>query len=190
MKRLSPDKRNQLIAIGLATLAVLGGVYSLLISPQNAQIRKLASETALKRTELQKIKDGLKQSDAIASALVEITKQLNQAEEDVAKGDVYAWTYDTLRRFKATYHVDIPNIGQPSFSDVDLIPNFPYKQVKLSLTGTAYYQDLGKFIADFENTFPHMRLVNVAIESLITPGGAAERLSFRMDVVTLVKPNT
>ena len=72
---------------------------------------------------------------------------------------------------------------------VDLLPGYPYKQIKLSLIGTAYYHDLGKFIADFENAFPHMRLVNLEVEP--SPGTtgpeSAERLGFRMDVVILVK---
>jgi hypothetical protein len=70
--------------------------------------------------------------------------------------------------------------------DVDLIPNFPYKQVKFSLTGTAYYHDLGKFIADLENNFPHIRVVNLAIGS----NGDSELLSFRVDIVALVKSNS
>ena len=166
-------------------------VYLFLISPQNVQIRKLASDTSVRRGDLQKIKDTIKQSDAMANALGEVSRQLNHAEEDVATGDVYAWTYDTLRRFKSTYHVDIPSIGQPTFSEADLIPNFPYRQVKLTLNGSAYYHDLGKFASDFENNFPHMRLVNLVIESAnYSPNNPTERVNFHMDVVTLVKPNT
>ena len=69
---------------------------------------------------------------------------------------------------------------------MDLIPNFPYKQVRVSLNGTAYYQDLGKFVADFENNFPHIRLVNLMIE----PVGQTEQLNFHVDMVALVKPNS
>ncbi len=70
--------------------------------------------------------------------------QLNQAEEDVATGDLFAWTYDTIRQFKAGYHVDIPTIGQPVQSDVDLIPNFPYKQINFSLDGHRLLSRHGK----------------------------------------------
>jgi len=67
-----------------------------------------------------------------------------------------------------------------------LLPAFPFKQVKFAVTGTAYYHDLGRFIADFENTYPHIRVANLQVQ----PGDAgdgAEKLSFRMEVIALVK---
>jgi hypothetical protein len=46
---------------------------------------------------------------------------------------------------------------------------------------------LGTFIADFENAFPHARIVNIAVE----PDGSAtetiEKLAFRMDIIFLAK---
>jgi Tfp pilus assembly protein PilO len=190
MKRLPPAKRNQLILVIFVTVALIGTVYLFLISPQNNEIRKLDAGTSGKRAELQKIKDTIKQKDATGKKLDEISRQLNLAEEDIATGDISAWTYDTLRRFKSSYHVDIPSIGQGVLSDVDLLADFPYRQVKLSLNGTAYYHDLGKFVSDFENNFPHMRLLNLSIEPANNAAGeATERLNFHMDVVTLVKPN-
>jgi hypothetical protein len=107
-------------------------------------------------------------------------------EGDIASGDIYAWTYDLISRFKKSYKVEIPSIGQPTMSDVDLLPLFPYKQLRVTITGTAYYHDFGKFIADFENTFPHIRVVNLVLD----PAGTdSEKLAFRMDVIALVKSN-
>lgn len=189
MKRLSPAKRNQLIAVVLATTGLICAVYFLMIKPFSIQNEDLALDTKQQRARLEDIKKGIKQAESIAAGKAEVLQQLTHAEEDVASGDVYAWTYDTIRRFKATYHVDIPSIGQPVQGEVDLLPGFPYKQVKVSLNGTAYYHDLGKFVADFENNFPHMRMVNLAIEPSSQPGGSAERLTFRIDVIALVKPN-
>ena len=101
-------------------------------------------------------------------------------------GDLYSWTYNTIRLFKTPYQVDIPEIGHPDVGPVDLFPSFPFKQVKFTITGTAYYHDLGKFIADFENTYPHIRVVNLQIQPADAADGA-EKLSFRMDIIALVK---
>ena len=38
--------------------------------------------------------------------------------------------------------------------DVNLLPNFPYKQATLTVAGTAHFHDLGRFLADFENQIP------------------------------------
>ncbi len=115
------------------------------------------------------------------------------AEHDIAFGDPTAWFYETLRNFKEHYAVDISSYGQPSLGSVDLLSKFPYNQIKFSISGTAFYQDLGKFIADFENTFPHMRIVNLALDPAsgdLGPGHgpvADDTLSFKMDIITLVK---
>jgi hypothetical protein len=84
--------------------------------------------------------------------------------------------------------VDIPNVGQPSAGDCELLGGFPYKQIRFSLSGSAYYHDLGKFVADFENKFVHCRVVNLSLEPSGEPA-AGEKLNFKMDVIALVKPN-
>ena len=54
---------------------------------------------------------------------------------------------------------------------------------------TGYYHDVGKFISDFENNFPHGRVVNLIVEPVSSADPGNEKLSFRMDVIALVKPN-
>jgi hypothetical protein len=48
---------------------------------------------------------------------------------------------------------------------------------------------LGKFIADFENKFPHCRVVNLSADAPGSMSANGERLNFRMDIITLVKPS-
>src|SRR5665213_553466 len=190
MKRLPAAKRNQLIIVVVVTAALIGLVYFLLIGPQKKKNEQIASDIKAAQNDLQQKEDVIKKGEATSSKLTDVSLQLNHAEEDLASGDAYTWAYDLIRRFKAGYHVDIPNVSQPTVGEVDLIPNFPYKQVKFSINGTAYYHDLGKFVAGFENTFPHMRLVNLSIEPAGTVANASEELNFRIDVIALVKPNT
>jgi Tfp pilus assembly protein PilO len=190
MKRLPPAKRNQLIMVILATLAALFLVYYLLIAPQKAENTDLANKIRVEREKLTNIKDSIKGAEKIAANLADSSDQLSRAEEDVATGDVYAWTYDTIRRFKAPYRVDIPSIGQPTVQDMDMLAGFPYRQVKVNIMGTAFYHDLGKFVSDFENAYPHMRIENISIEPANMTGPNADKLSFRMDIVALIKPNS
>jgi hypothetical protein len=71
-----------------------------------------------------------------------------------------------------------------------MLPNFPYKQASITVLGTAHYHDLGRFVADFENQFPHIRLLNLSVEVAPAPApGQVEMLSFKVEIVTLVKPN-
>jgi len=122
----------------------------------------------------------------MTSELIDLTNTLLHAQEDMASGDVYSWSYDNIRRFKQAYKVEIPDIGHPTIGNVDMLPSFPYKQIEFSINGTAYYHDLGKFIADFENNFPHSRMVRLVID---TGGDTPEKLAFKMEIMTLMKPN-
>ena len=107
-------------------------------------------------------------------------------------GDPYSWALDALSKFKQNYELDLPQFGQPNVSENTLLPKYPYRQVALTVAGTAYFHDLGMFISDFENRFPFARITNLDAEP--TAGISAgererEKLNFKMDVVFLVKPN-
>jgi Tfp pilus assembly protein PilO len=188
MKRLSKEKRNQLVIVALVTVAVLGLIYFGLIQRQNNSLAKIAEAKKAADAKLMSIKSIITNATATAKQLDESSTALEQTETDMATGDLYSWTYDTLRRFKQSHRVEIPEVGQPAIGNVDLLPAFPYKQIRFSVSGTGYYHDLGKFIADFENNFPHARLINLVVEP-VAGLESGEKLAFKMDVIALVKPN-
>lgn len=186
MKRLPPNKRNQLVGVIIATVGLICIVYFVLISPQKDKNKQMAADASKESAKLEQYKKAIKQLDETAAQMETATQQLDQAEADLASGDLYAWTVETVRNFKANYRrVDIATIGQPIQGDCELIGSFPYKQIRIALTGTAFYHDLGKFVSDFENKFPHCRVVNLSAD----PSGLGEKLNFRMDIVALVKSN-
>ena len=184
------EKRTQFILVILGTLVVLGLIGFMLIQPQYQNLSRIYKTVSNERDKLQKIKDTIKKAGDTSILLSNATVNLTAAEDDMATGDNYAWTFDSIRRFKASYRVDIPTISQPALGEVDVLPQFPFKQIRVTVSGTAYYHDLGRFIADFENAFPHIRVVNIAIEPVNPTEAGNEKLSFRMDIVALVKPNS
>jgi hypothetical protein len=186
MKWLPKDRRNPFFIAVLSTAAVLALIYFGLIRSQNSTISKLAESRKTASDKLLSMESTIKNADLTANQLADSTTALTQAEADMASGDLYAWTYTTMRSFKQPYKVEIPEIGHPDIGDVDMFPTFPYKQIRFNLSGSAYYHDLGKFIADFENAFPHARVENLAIEPA---AGDSEKLSFRIQIVELVKAN-
>ena len=189
MKRLSREKRNQLIIVILVTLAILAVIGFSLIRPQYDSLSKIAKDRKVAASKLQSIKHAITNSEAIANEWNETTYALAHTEEDMASGDPYSWTYDTIRHFKQSYKVEIPEVGHPTIGELDLLPSFPYKQIRFAINGTVYYNDLGKFIADFENSFPHSRIVRLVVESAASKDSNSEKLSFKMEIITLVKPN-
>jgi len=188
--KLPKEKRNQFIFALICTVGVLVLMWYYLISPRQTAFSQVAAARNAAETKLEAIQNTIKHADTITNELVNVMQTFSRAESDMASGDFYSWTYNTVRAFKATYRVDIPEMGHPEVSDTDLLPDFPFKQVKFTINGTACYHDLGKFIADLENKFPHMRVVNLAIQPVQTSGGNNEKLSFKMDIIALVKPDS
>lgn len=189
--KLPKEKRNHLVLVILVTLIAVAGLYFLLIRTQHDSLLRLGNQKKEAANKLQVVVDSVKRADKIKQELDSANTSLTAAEADVASGDLYAWIINSLRQFKAPYKVDIPQFSQLAPpSDVNILPRFPYKQAILTVAGTAHFHDLGRFLADFENHFPHVRVVNLSVDAnASTALGQPETLSFKMDIVTLVKIN-
>jgi Tfp pilus assembly protein PilO len=188
--KLPKEKRNQLILISLVTLVVLAGLGFGLIKYQYESLAGLAAKKTAAEQKLVQMQEQIKRADQIEAQLAEAMTTITNLEAGMAPaGDSYSWVINTVRGFKGAYKVEIPQFSPISHpTDVNMLAKFPYKQVTLTVAGTAHYHDLGKFLADFENEFPHIRLVNLDL-SQSPAAGEAEKLVFKVDIVTLVKPN-
>lgn len=190
MKKLSKEKQQQLILVVLVTVGVLAGLWLLLIKAQQENLRRLAEKKATTQQKLQQIRHAIATADQVEQQLCEAQKVLAKDEEGMASGDLYSWSITTLRTFKVGYKIEIPQYSQiDGPKDVTLLPSFPYKQASLMVAGTASFHEFGRFVADFENQFPFIRVLNVSLE----PASAMaqtdrEKLSFRMEIAALVKP--
>jgi len=188
MNKLRKEKRDQLILVGMGTVFVLVLIIFGLIRPQYAAISGINAQIDTKRSNLQSMEDTIKKAETVSTQLTDLTSTLTQTEGDLVSGDPAQWIYNTIRNFKEHYKVDISVNSQLSMGEVDLLPHFPYKQLKVTVGGTAYYHDLGKFIADFENTFPHARITNLTLDPVGGTSENSEKLSFRMDIIALANP--
>ena len=107
-----------------------------------------------------------------------------------APNDMYSWLIQTLNTFRANYRVDIPQFGRELPAEVGIFPKFPYRAALFSVRGTAHYHDFGKFLADFENAFPFIRIQNIDLVPAASESSreAGEKLNFKMELLTLVRP--
>ena len=189
--KLPREKRNMLLAVVVGMLAALAGLYFGLIKYQEQNLVHLAQKKVAIGAKHRQVLDTIKHAHQIEADLAIAKKTLADAEADVASGDLYSWVINTLREFKAKYKVNIPQFNPigPT-TDVNLLANFPYKQATLSVAGSAHFHDFGRFLADLENQFPHVRVLNLSLELNPNPvGEEQEMVSFRLDIVTLVKTN-
>lgn len=190
MKNMPKDKRNNLILVALICAVMVGGWYMVVYKSQTQSLQTMRTKRDAARKKLEEVKLAIKTADEVETQLCDVKKRLEQVEDTMASGDLYAWAINTVRQFKLGYKVEIPQFSQiDGPRDTTLLANFPYKQATLTIGGTAHFHDFGKFVADFENQFPYMRVMNLTLE----PGSSLvasekERLSFRMEIAALVKP--
>ena len=194
IKNLSKEKRDQLILVLITTVALVLGIYLGLVKLQRRSLERIAKETAE-----QQVKVG--NADRLVKSRVEFEKtletnleKLKTIEQDMASGDMYSWIIMTINRFRADRKIDIPQFSREVTTEVNILPKFPYKAALFNIRGTAHFHDLGRFIADFENTFPYIRIQNIDMESAgqTAASGApveSEKISFKMELVALINPN-
>ncbi|SRR5581483_5160222 len=191
MNKLSKDKRNQLILIALATVMVISMLWFGLIRYQKAKLADVARKINSTQQEIEKDQKVARGAAQIEVSLKEANHKLAAIEDTMPSGDLFYWFISHIKQFNApSYKVDMPQFGLPSVAEVPMFPNFPYHQVSISVGGTAYYYDIGKFLSDFENHFPYGRLQNLSLEPV---GGGTpddkEKLAFHMEIVVLLKPS-
>lgn len=189
-RTMTKGKRNQIIGVILATLLVMGGLGYGLIKRQFDNLQLLAKKKGDADNQLQMMETAVTNAGPVEAVLAEVSTALAEKESTMASGDLYSWSINTMKSFKASHKVEIPQFGpvtQPT--EVSLLPRFPYKQAAFNVSGKAYYHDLGRFITEFENQYPFMRVVNLTLNLDPNPaGGDREKLLFKMDIITLVKP--
>jgi hypothetical protein len=191
MNNLTKNKRNRLIGVVLATVLVMSGLWFGLISFQQQRLAAIAGRRTVAERQRDVMEQTIRNASRIEADLVESGKQLSTLEGGMASGDLYSWVINTIRQFKTPYKVEVPQFSQiDGPRDMSMIPSFPYQQATLTVGGTAFFHDLGRFIADFENQFPYFRVLNLNLEPFAAVGqGDHEKLSFKMDIAVLVKPS-
>ena len=193
MKNLPKDKRDRLILTGVVTLVAVGAIYYMLVRSQQSNVDALSKKIAEEKAKVTSAERLVSVTGELKKNLELEKKTLTSIEEGMASGDMYAWVIQTVGRFGAERNVDIPQFSREVTTDVGILPKFPYKAAVFNLRGTAYYHDLGKFLADFENKFPYARVQNLEMEpangSAATGVSDTEKLAFRLELVTLINPN-
>ncbi len=199
IKLLSPEKKQHLIAVCIGTALVLALIYWFPIRSAQDDLMKVQSsitEAEKKYAEAAKL---VKSAEAEGEKLTRREEQLAAVEATMVTGDANLWIRLTYEKFRsqALYKVEIPNFPPPGMGDMVMFPDFPYKAAAYRVTGQAHYHDLGRFLADFENQFPYLRVLNLSLGPegpggtaavMATTGDDQERLAFTFEAVALVKP--
>ena len=183
MTGLNKEKQQQLIGVIVAGVAVVACLYWFVIRSQNASIQGIRNSTEATAAGVQKARELLDKSKATKDTLDKAQASLDELEGGMASGDLYFWVINFMNKFVAGHKVELASYSREEFVHVGLFPEFPYSAVKYNIRGSAYYHDLGKYLAEFENSNPFMRF-----QSLELSPSEGEKVGFRMDLIALLKP--
>lgn len=188
MNKLTKEKRDQLILVGIGTLAVSFGLWYAVIRSQNLTVEVAVKKTQEVRDKIDKAEKALKTAATVETNLETATAQLKAIEQSMASGDMYSWVINTINQFIVSQKVTIPVFSREVIGEVGSLPKFPYKAATFILKGSAYYHDFGRFVSDFENAFPYIRVQNLELTPTTT-GEEKEKLDAKFEIVALINPN-
>lgn len=208
MTKLSKEKRDRLILTCVGILGVLGALYTFVLGAQKDNLFTLNSQIASTKDKLSKAERLVRSSALIEANLSQSKNSLEARQRDMApQGQYYYWFLQLMDQFRKKEQLEtnfILDLTQPEFTDVGLLPKFPYKAATFGMRLSGRFQDIGRFVADLENAFPYFRVQNIrmAPNSVGLPGLSAsqnpnalsaeneEKLIVELRVVTLIKPGT
>ncbi len=189
MSKLSKEKKQHLVLVIVGTLAIIAALGYLFIKGGYDKLSSLEQKKTAAREKLEQMQNTTRRAKDLEAVFMDTQQSLTEKEATMASGDLYSWMFTTLRRFQRGYKIEIPQISPVVSGDMVLLPKYPYKEATVAVGGSAYYHEIGRFVADFENAFPYMRISNLTLDlnSSANPGDY-EKLSFKMEITSLIKP--
>ena len=189
MNKISKVKKQQIALILMGAAVVIASLWYLVIQKQYTHLSAVQKKTLEMGDKVGKAENLLKKAGAIEASLEENVKVLEKIEGGMASGDLYLWMINTINRFNVTKEVTFLDFQRELVGDVGVFPKFPYKAALFPVKGTAHYHELGRFLADFENSFPYVRAQNLELSpSTKAAGEDGESLNFKFEIVALIKP--
>jgi len=195
MARLSKEKRDRLILVSILTIAFGVGLWYGIITTRKERLEETKTTIRAAIDKLEKARTLVKQADKAEAQAAAAESKLKVVEDSMASGvDHYTWAIMLLEKARTKHDVKIIEVTRPVKGEVGLLAQFPYQAAIFTARGAGHYHDFGKFLADFENSFPYFRVQNISLapgpDSGVgpdTPTGE-ENLAFRMEIVALIKP--
>lgn len=186
---LSKEKQIALLKFGAVAALALFALWYFLV--HSAQVRlsekeKTSKDLAKKIAEKTAV---VERAREIESQLGTRTRELRALEAQMVNGDIYLWIQKTLRDFEIPDQLEFTRYDPPQMVNPEPPFKGPYKVASFSVNGTATYHDLGTFLANFENSYPHIRIRRLEMEpSSVGPKSKDEKLNFFMELQALVSP--
>jgi hypothetical protein len=192
IEQLTPKQKQSLTMTAVVTLVVVIGLYVGVI-----QVQKSTKNSNLKKIEeitksLDDAKRQEKQSPALEDEVKKTTTKLNNiVAEFVPESEPNPWATRVLGAFMNSRNLENVSLASVIIQPSSLFPDFPYQEALIKTSFKTYYHTLGRFLANFENSYPYFRVQNLDISPIV---GAVnredlEKLSVKIDIIALISTN-
>jgi Tfp pilus assembly protein PilO len=193
MSNIPKEKRDKILAVAMCVVMVVGAIWFFVI---RAQTRTLEEVRKQKQADEQRVAQGqttLKATESVDQAYKAVQSKLKTCENEMASpADMFSWLTQTLNTFRLGHDIEIPQFSRETPAEVGIFAKFPYAVASFTVRGSGSYHDFGKFLAAFENAFPYIRVQDIDLTPSGDVGstGKSEKLTFKMDLLTLVRPTS
>lgn len=202
MSRLSKEKRDKLILTMIGVAGALGVLYTFVLGSQQDQLAAYQLQILSVKAKVSKAESLVKSEQAVARNLDQSQQALALRTRDMAvQAQAHYWflkLLDEQRKKQALNSSFIADITKPEFIEVGLLPKFPFRAASFGVRLNGHFNEIGRFIADLENSYPYFRVQlvrmgptgNTTAISSTRASDEAEKLMVEMRVITLLKPGT
>lgn len=214
MNKLSKEKRDKLILIVLFSIVISVILYYLVIMVQQESIADFASKSATRQAKLDQAEQVKKRADKIHQNLEEQRKILIAKQMEMPRPEAdHLWFINIMEERRRQYDLNVDEVRTPEPTQAGILPDFPFKAVALQVTMSGRFTDFGRFLADFENSYPYMRVELMSVQpdaptrtfdrapgapganatevaALPAPPEGSDKLRFIFRVIALLKTQT
>lgn len=217
MIKLTPEKRDAIIKVAGGFLLGILVLWWFGVRGQQLELERLDQLIKESATAAEKASIYVKSGPRVMENLQATRTKLEFEEAGLAPIDrsyrrnwLLKEINNVISHAGASVDLDSITLMEPADLNAELLPKFPFSASRFRVRMTAYYGDFGKFLADFENRFPYVRVqdftikpaeavssgVEVATDSSlqgttqIKEVQVSEKLTFDFVVVTLIKTLT
>jgi len=167
-------------------------LWGIIIRPTQNHIKTLHDNLTETKRKIEFSQRAVNNTDRMNADLEDSNQRLNQKENrGVASGDIYLWVVNLLLEMQTTNSVEFREFEQPRIGDLTMGPWIPYHAAMCRVRGIGRYHELGKFLANFENRYPLIRLLKLELEPAsdfrVDPN-LPGKLTIDMEFIVLVKP--
>lgn len=207
MNKISKDKRDKVILSCLLFIGAVGLLYTFVLGAQKDQLGLLHKQILMAHDRVAKADALIRSGPMIDAQLKDNQKLLDTRLEGMApQGTYYYWflkLVDQFREEEKLHPTFIVDVTQPEFIEAGLLPSFPYRAASFGVRLNGQFQEIGRFIADLENTYPYFRVQSVRmapqrsgvmntgmVKEAPTLSNTGDNLTVELRVVTLFRGGT